>query len=68
MAVFIEAIEQAQSTDRHSVRDWAARQFDTDRIVDSVINAAKNALSAAVSSEKIHCCVLGKISSSSYQT
>ena len=37
LAVFMEAIEQAQSMDRHRVRDRAAEQFDTDRIVDSVI-------------------------------
>jgi hypothetical protein len=35
----MEAIEQAQVMDRHSVRDRAAEQFDTERIVDSVISA-----------------------------
>ena len=43
LAVFMEAIEQAQSLDRHSVRDRAARQFDTDRIVDSIITAVNMA-------------------------
>jgi hypothetical protein len=38
LAVFIEAIEQAQSLDRHRVRDRATGEFDTDRIVDSIIN------------------------------
>jgi hypothetical protein len=36
-AVFIEAIEQPQSMDRHGVRKRAALEFDSDRIVDSVI-------------------------------
>ena len=35
----MEAIEQAQAMDRHSVRDWAAEEFDTDGIVDSIITA-----------------------------
>ena len=35
----MDAIEKAQSMDRHSVRDRAAEQFDTDRIVDSIITA-----------------------------
>jgi hypothetical protein len=39
LAVFMEAIEQAHSLDRHSVRDRAAEEFDSDRIVDSVITA-----------------------------
>lgn len=39
LAVFMEAIEEAQSMDRHSVRERAARQFDTDRIVESVITS-----------------------------
>ena len=43
LAVFMEAIEQAQAMDRHSVRDRAAEQFDTDRIVDSVITAVNKA-------------------------
>jgi hypothetical protein len=34
----MEAIEQAQAMDRHSVWDRAAEQFDTDQIVDSVIS------------------------------
>jgi hypothetical protein len=41
LAVFMEAIEQAQSMDRHSVRDRAAQQIDCDRIVDSIITAVK---------------------------
>ena len=43
LAVFMEATEQAQSMDRHSVRDRAAREFDSDRIVDSIITAVNKA-------------------------
>ena len=43
LAAFMEAIEQAQSMDRHSVRDRAARQFSTDRIVESIITAVNKA-------------------------
>ena len=43
LAVFMEAIEQAQAMDRHSVRDRAAREFDSDRIVDSIITAVNKA-------------------------
>jgi len=32
LAVFMEAIEQAQTLDRHSVRDRAGQEFDTDRM------------------------------------
>jgi glycosyltransferase involved in cell wall biosynthesis len=39
LSVFMEAIEQARSMDRHSVRDWAAEEFDSERIVDSIITA-----------------------------
>ena len=39
LAVFMEAIEQAQAMDRHSVRDRVALEFDSDRMVDSVITA-----------------------------
>jgi hypothetical protein len=39
LAVFMEAIEQAQSMDRHRVRGRAARQFDTDRIVKSLVES-----------------------------
>ncbi len=39
LAVFMAAIEQAQLLDRHSVRERAASEFDTDRIVDSIITA-----------------------------
>jgi hypothetical protein len=42
LAVFMEAIEQAQAMDRHSVRDWAAEEFDTDRVVDGIITAVDN--------------------------
>jgi hypothetical protein len=66
LAVFIEAIEQAQTLDRHSVRERATVEFDTGTMVDSIITSAKNALSAAVYSAKIHRCGLGKISSRSY--
>jgi len=37
--LFMDAVEQAQELDRHSVRDRAAEQFDNDRAVDSVIAA-----------------------------
>ena len=37
LAVFMEAIEEARSMDRHRVRDRAASEFDTDRIMDAVI-------------------------------
>jgi hypothetical protein len=43
LAVFIEAFEQAQSTDRQCVRERAAEEFDTDRIVDSIITAVNKA-------------------------
>jgi hypothetical protein len=39
LAVFMEAIEQARAMDRHGVRERAAEEFDTRRIVDSVISA-----------------------------
>ena len=39
LAVFMEAIEEDQALDRHSVRDLAAREFDTERIVDRVVQA-----------------------------
>jgi len=37
LAVFMDAIEQAQSMDRQSVRDRTTEQFDTERIIDDVI-------------------------------
>jgi hypothetical protein len=43
LAVFMEAIEQAQSMDRHSVRDRAAVEFDSDWIVCNVIAAVNKA-------------------------
>lgn len=45
----MEAIKQAQAMDRHSVRDQAAEQFDTDRIVDSIITAVNKARPFGVS-------------------
>jgi hypothetical protein len=33
----MEAIEQAQALDRHSVRERAAEEFDSDQIVAAVI-------------------------------
>ena len=39
LAVFMEAIEQAQSMDRHSVRDRAAEEFNSDGIGDDIIIA-----------------------------
>jgi hypothetical protein len=41
LAVFMEAIEQAQSMDRHSVRERAAEEFDRERIVGHVIEALR---------------------------
>ena len=35
-AGFKKGLEEAQSMDRHRVRDRAAGQFDTDRIVGSI--------------------------------
>ena len=40
---FMEAIEHAQSLDRHSVRERAVSEFDSDRIVDSIITAVNKA-------------------------
>ena len=39
LAVFMEAIEQAQTPDHNGVRERAAEQFDTDRIVESIVDA-----------------------------
>jgi hypothetical protein len=49
LAVFMEAIEQAQALDRHSVREQAACEFDSDRIVDSIIIAVNKVRLAGVS-------------------
>ena len=49
LADYLQAIEQAQVMDRHRVRDRAARQFDSDRIVDSVIAALATVRESAVS-------------------
>jgi hypothetical protein len=49
LAAFMEAVEQAQAMDRHSVRERAAEQFDTDRTVDSIITAVNKARLAGVS-------------------
>ena len=43
LTVFMEAIEEAQSLDHHSVRDRAAGEFDSERIVDSIIAAVNKA-------------------------
>ena len=43
LAGYMEAIEQAHSLDRHVVRVRAASEFDTDRIVDSVVTAVNKA-------------------------
>ena len=43
----MEAIEQAQSMDRHSVRDRAAEPFDSGRTVDSIITAVNTIRLAA---------------------
>ena len=43
LAVFMDAIEEAQSLDRHCVRDRAANEFGTDRILDSTITAVNMA-------------------------
>jgi hypothetical protein len=42
-AVFMKAIEEAQAMDRHSVRERAVEEFDSDRIVDSNITAVDKA-------------------------
>jgi hypothetical protein len=39
----MESVERAQSLDRHGVRDRVAGQFDSDRILDSIINAVNMA-------------------------
>jgi hypothetical protein len=39
LAVFMEAVEQAQSLDRHSVRNRATEEFDSERIVDRITTA-----------------------------
>jgi hypothetical protein len=39
----MEALEQAQALDRHRVREQAAGQFDTERIVDAIITAVNTA-------------------------
>ena len=43
LAVFMKAIEEAQTLDRHSVRNWAADQFDTARIVEGLIASLQTA-------------------------
>lgn len=43
LAVFMEAIEEAQSMDHHSVWEPATGQFDSDRVVDSIITAVNTA-------------------------
>ena len=43
LADFMEAMEQAQVMDRHSVRDRASDVFDTNRIVDSIITTVNTA-------------------------
>ena len=44
LAVVIEAMEETQSQNRHSLRDRAARQFDEDRIVKSILAQMSNAI------------------------
>ena len=39
LEVFMEAVKEAQALDRQSVRDRAAGEFDTERIVDDIIIA-----------------------------
>jgi hypothetical protein len=43
LAVFTDAIEEAQVLGRHRVRNRVTRQFKADRIVDDVVNALKTA-------------------------
>jgi hypothetical protein len=38
LTVLMKAIREAQSMDRHRVRDRAAEEFDSDRIVDAVVD------------------------------
>lgn len=49
LAVFLEAIREAQTLDRHSVRDRAVEQFGTDRVVHRIINAVNAARLVGVS-------------------
>lgn len=39
LSVFMEAFEHAQALDRHSVRERAAEEFDSDRIVGSLLDS-----------------------------
>jgi hypothetical protein len=39
LAVFVDAIEQAHAMDRYSVRERAAEEFDSERIVGDLIEA-----------------------------
>jgi hypothetical protein len=43
LAVFMEAIEQAQAMDRHSVRERAAERFATHRIIDDLVSTLNTA-------------------------
>jgi hypothetical protein len=43
LGVFMDAIEEAQTLNRHSVRERAAEEFDTNRSVDSIITAVNKA-------------------------
>lgn len=43
LAVFMDSIKKAQWMDRHRVRERPASEFDSDRIVDSIITAVDKA-------------------------
>ena len=49
LAVFMEAIEQAQAMSRESVRQQAAEEFDSGRIVDNVIATLANIRTLTIS-------------------
>ena len=51
LAAFIEGIGQAQALDRKSVRNDAAMQFDTERIVNVITEALERCCAAANVSE-----------------
>jgi len=48
LAVFMEPIEKAQAMDRHSLRDRAVEEFNTDLILDTVIESLDNARLAEI--------------------
>jgi hypothetical protein len=51
LAAFIEGVGQAQALDRKSVRNVAAMQFETERIVNMITEALERCCAAANVSE-----------------